>query len=356
MKLSYCQSHPGNFGDELNGWLWRELLPADFFDGDDVELFYGIGTILSAHLPRHARKIIFGAGTGYKRPPVVDDSFHIFFVRGPLTARALGLLPQKAIADPAYLILNTTYAQQPVLPRHQTAVIPHHLSLPLVDWQKITQRAGLNLIQPTDPLLDVITRIRESRRVLTESLHGAILADAFRVPWIPIVFSHRFLDFKWQDWCESIAVKFAPVQLPPRFQGTLALRTRAGNFIKNRLGKAGLGPARWQRRPFRQSSPAELEDLTTALRETARTGLPNLSSDQKLQNIRQRLTGQLQQLQTLALSDRRAPANHHQIQPPDPHVDLVQFQPAATNKYQWIDREKAGADLGWAPVDPEWFL
>jgi len=353
MKLSYCQSHPGNFGDELNVWLWRELLPADFFDEDDTELFYGIGTILSARMPAHVRKIIFGTGTGYKRPPVVDDSFHIFFVRGPQTAHALGLAPIKAIADPAYLILNTAYAQQPVLPRHQTAVIPHHMSLPLLDWQTVTRRAGLNLIRPTDPLLDVITRIRESRLVLTESLHGAILADAFRVPWIPIVFSHRFLEFKWQDWGESIDVKFAPVQLPPCFQGTLPPRTRVRNFIKNRLGQAGLGPARWKRRPFRRSSPAELEDLTTALRETARTGFPNLSSDQKLQTIRRRLTDQLQQL--LALSHRQTTARSAPIQPPDPHVDLVESELAPIGKYQWITNEISAADRSWPTADPEWF-
>ena len=46
-------------------------------------------------------------------------------------------------------------------------------------------------------------------------MHGAIVADALRTPWIPVVTSPRILSFKWQDWCASIGVPYQPWILLP---------------------------------------------------------------------------------------------------------------------------------------------
>jgi succinoglycan biosynthesis protein ExoV len=46
-------------------------------------------------------------------------------------------------------------------------------------------------------------------------MHGAIIADYFRTPWIPVKISRKILDFKWHDWCESIDVQYEPVLLQP---------------------------------------------------------------------------------------------------------------------------------------------
>jgi succinoglycan biosynthesis protein ExoV len=302
MKLMYHHAQPGNFGDDLNAWLWRELLPTHVFDDNSAELFYGIGTVLSKTMPKSPRKIIFGSGTGYKTPPVIDGSFEVFFVRGPLTARALGIAQDLAITDPSYLILNTVYGAQPVVPRHAVSVIPHYLSLAMLDWETVAHQTGLRLINPTKPALNVVTQIRESRLVLTESLHGAILADAFRIPWIPIVFSHRFLEFKWRDWCQSVGLEFSPVRLPPVFQGSLTPQKRAANFVKNRLAQAGLGPDRWQNRPYRQSSAGELNALTSVLRQTA-AGNGHLSADREFGRVLIQMTSQLERLKTRQARD-----------------------------------------------------
>ena len=46
MKLYYYRATQGNFGDDLNSWLWEELVPGRWSDEDDGELFCGIGTII----------------------------------------------------------------------------------------------------------------------------------------------------------------------------------------------------------------------------------------------------------------------------------------------------------------------
>jgi succinoglycan biosynthesis protein ExoV len=69
MKLYYFDGKArefeiGNFGDDLNPWLWNKVLPV-VFDDDERSLFVGIGTLLNHRLPQKSQKLIFGSGFGY---------------------------------------------------------------------------------------------------------------------------------------------------------------------------------------------------------------------------------------------------------------------------------------------------
>lgn len=77
-----------------------------------------------------------------------------------------------------------------------------------LNWDTIGQRAGLEVVLPQDDAVSVINRTREARLVIAESMHGTIIADAFRIPWIPVAISHHFNSFKWQDWADSMEVDF----------------------------------------------------------------------------------------------------------------------------------------------------
>lgn len=63
MNLYYYQDSVGNFGDDLNVWLWPKLLPG-LFDQDDGLLFVGIGSFLRYKVPVSPFKIVFGSGVG----------------------------------------------------------------------------------------------------------------------------------------------------------------------------------------------------------------------------------------------------------------------------------------------------
>jgi hypothetical protein len=56
MKLHYCKTPSGNFGDDLNTWLWPTLLGENFFDTNEDALFLGVGTILNQKIPRTPEK------------------------------------------------------------------------------------------------------------------------------------------------------------------------------------------------------------------------------------------------------------------------------------------------------------
>lgn len=227
MRLYYYRDPLGNFGDDLNPWLWARLLP----DVVDVErpvlhpssreiassegpLFIGIGTLLNTNVPAAPQKVVFGSGTGYKEPAHVDANWKVYFVRGPMTAEALGLEPHLAVADPALLIRNFEW---PTDKTYRCSYVPHHNSIKSgrgIDWGALCQNLGVHMIDPTHSPEDVITQVAQSEAVITESLHGAIVADALRVPWCPVNFHEGINSFKWEDWCQSVGVAHEPAVSP----------------------------------------------------------------------------------------------------------------------------------------------
>jgi succinoglycan biosynthesis protein ExoV len=44
-------------------------------------------------------------------------------------------------------------------------------------------------------------------------MHGAIVADTMRIPWIPVTMNPNVPAFKWNDWGQALRVPFAPHDL-----------------------------------------------------------------------------------------------------------------------------------------------
>lgn len=220
MKLFYYQrpDRQPNFGDELNHWLWPKLRP-DLFDHDDSTVFVGTGTLLNNKLEKriHPAKnlVIFSTGAGYEHTvKPIPGTWKIFAVRGPLSAQRLGLQPEKAIADGGLLVAELFTA---IRTRQGCSFMPHihNASAAAKNWQRICQQANIRYIDPRWPVEKVLQDIGTSELLLAEAMHGAITADALRVPWIPIVTSPRIYTFKWQDWCASMNLAYHPHRLPP---------------------------------------------------------------------------------------------------------------------------------------------
>lgn len=204
MQLYYYKDPVGNFGDDLNGWLWPRLLPRPIescFDADT--LWVGIGTLLNQKIPpTPTKKIVFGTGCGYGPLPTVTDAWRFGCVRGPISAQLLGLPASAAICDGAVLVRR--YFEPAGASRHTASFMPHHLTAKYDDWAAVCDDLSLHYIDPAAPVEPTIEAIRTSALVVTESLHGAIIADVLRVPWIAVRTRSRILDMKWRDWATSL--------------------------------------------------------------------------------------------------------------------------------------------------------
>ncbi len=223
MKLCVWRDH-ANFGDELNFWLWPKLLP-DFFDGDERRLFIGMGSILHDNYPANAEKIVFGSGyAGYSKPPRIDENWAVYFVRGPQTAECLGLNSRLGVGDPASLV--GTIAEAQALPRatRGPAFMPHWESARDGAWKRICELAEMRYIDPRWPVETVLVEIAASSILVTEAMHGAIVADSLRIPWVPISPNGRHHP-KWYDWANSLGLnlKFSPTAPSVLYEAVLPL-------------------------------------------------------------------------------------------------------------------------------------
>ncbi|MDF2437019.1 MAG: succinoglycan biosynthesis ketolase [Bacteroidota bacterium] len=212
MKLTY---HEGkNFGDALNPLIFHHFLGKDFFDEDSSVQFIGIGSILGLKTQK-GKKIVFSSGYAagdnktYGAPPVINDDYEIICVRGPKTAQVLKLPQDKAIADGAVLIPKVYMPG--VNKRFKCSMILHHKSLEFYNgWKELCDQCGIHLIDARGDVKEVIEEILASELVLCEAMHGAIVADAYRVKWAAVNFYPHINHFKWQDWCESLKMNYAP--------------------------------------------------------------------------------------------------------------------------------------------------
>jgi succinoglycan biosynthesis protein ExoV len=209
MILYRWQGPAPNFGDELNTILWPALLP-DFFDDDPSVRFLGIGSVLDSRHHDSAVKLVAGAGYGgYEPIPRLSQDWIFHWVRGPMTARLLHLPESLAAGDPATLVPKLGTTPDPAA----TAIgfMPHFQTIMSGPWPAIAAMAGVTLLDPREPPAKVLARICQCRIVLSEALHGIIVADALRIPWIAIRPTSPAHRPKWTDWAEGMG-------LHPRFQ------------------------------------------------------------------------------------------------------------------------------------------
>lgn len=295
MRLYYYQDPRGNFGDDLNPWIWGRLFP-EIIDGDPGELFVGIGTLLSDKLPPAPMKHIFGSGMGYGRPPAIDSRFRFHAVRGYETARKLGIGEELVITDPAVLV--RTIVRPPPPRRHGgVGLMLTAQALYDFDWSMVCAHAGMRLIschQSVDSAIDDISRCNV---LLTEAMHGAIVADALRVPWIPVTCNVHILGFKWRDWLSSLRMQYEPTHITPLFDvdRNLGLLRRLCNVGRRIGAQTGLRSSSLGKTPPRRSGP-DMVDRTVRELEAASKRQPFLSDESLLASHTARYVALVEQL------------------------------------------------------------
>ncbi|MDN3546005.1 polysaccharide pyruvyl transferase family protein [Kinneretia asaccharophila] len=249
MKLHYFKDPAGNFGDDLNPWLWGRLIP-DVLDDDPSERFVGIGTLLNHRLPDSGRLHIMGSGAGYGRPMQIDQRVRVHAVRGHLTAKSLGLAVETAVADAAVLIRQVELPPL-TLSRQRVGVMFTGQSLAAFDWMTLSQQIGLHPISCHWSVDRVLDEIRRCDVLLSEAMHGAIIADALRVPWVPITCNPDILGAKWQDWLSVFDLPYQPSAIRALHAPQSDAGWRAG--LKRVASAVGLGAASTGPRPSAES-------------------------------------------------------------------------------------------------------
>ena len=219
MNVVFYKSNKGNFGDDLNPWLWPQIFNGRY--PDDL-FFLGIGSVLSNDvdlvkvLPTEKVKVIFDAGVRQTYSPIkLNEGWDVFFLRGPLSSKAYNY-QYPWISDSGYCIrlldIFPSLVNEPKM--YDVSLMPHVTSARIFNWRKLCDKWGVHYISPHSErgVEFTLREISRSKKIITEAMHGAIIADALRVPWHRFILSTPYYEggaiseFKWEDWLLSINV------------------------------------------------------------------------------------------------------------------------------------------------------
>ncbi len=231
MEVYIYQGAKRNIGDDLNFWFWEEMMGQAVLKKDN-HLLVGIGTILDDRLPKSKTIHVLGSGAGYGKITDCSD-WNVHFVRGHLTAKALKCDSSAVISDPGILI--SRLRPQSVTKKHRISFMPH-VGIDSKKYKNFINQLGWNYISPSDEESSVLENIAASEKLITSAMHGAIIADSYRTPWLPVSTSHEILLFKWQDWFSSLGLEVKLNVLPPMWpHDNQHVSSRIKHFFKSSL-------------------------------------------------------------------------------------------------------------------------
>lgn len=242
MKLKYHNDWRGNFGDDLNIPFYESLVPEYKVKLPDYSL-YGIGTLLNNVHGEINKACIVGAGYGYGESLEFDSkTTKIFGVRGPVTAEKLCVSNDLVIGDPAIFYENCPAFRRGKSSSKRYVVAMHHLACELWDFDNVDSEKFKFLDPGVTTIEDYIEEIRTAEFVFAESLHGAIIAATYNVPFIPISIFTSLEEKKWLDFLLSIEMnsfEYHKISQPEKpFIRDLCIKLRKRNiFTCNKNGK-----------------------------------------------------------------------------------------------------------------------
>lgn len=186
-----------NYGDELNEYVLKVLgVEHEKADPADADLVV-IGSVLE-HLTENWTGTVAGAGQLFEHSRVDLSQATVLALRGKLTRERVRLgegAGEPVLGDPALLVPHWI-RQFPA--QYDLGVVPH--------WSDTTLAERFpyaHVINPNDPPTKVITQIAQCKRIISSSLHGIIIADAYGIPRQAELFPNAHAeggDFKFRDY------------------------------------------------------------------------------------------------------------------------------------------------------------
>lgn len=194
-----------NFGDHLSLKLVERIVGGqvpvahkELFEGQKRLL--AIGSIL---ILANSGDLIWGTGMNGKRMDLdlyKFDHLDVRAVRGPLTrdflTKNFDISCPEIYGDPALLLpYFFPELQKKAHPQYAYLIIPHYSEEHL-----FPKNLFPNVVYPTDPWKDVVRKILDSKFVISSSLHGVVVAEAYGIPARYLRISDHEPLYKYNDY------------------------------------------------------------------------------------------------------------------------------------------------------------
>lgn len=193
-----------NFGDAVAPLLIKRFSNINVEWGSTSDATVAsVGSILE-HLPPSWDGYIIGSGKLKSTSSPRFLQARILALRGPLSAQ--GISGDYALGDPGILADELVGPQEKIW---DLGIVPHWRDTELAPrFLRLVRTGEIKVIDPRGDPLTVIKQIGSCKRIVTSSLHGMIVADAFggiprRVEISPAL-NKEGGNFKFRDYSASI--------------------------------------------------------------------------------------------------------------------------------------------------------
>ena len=248
-----------NFGDELSYHLLKLLADCPVAirgqpgsEQSTCELLF-IGSILHSLTTENC--VVWGSGVIAADRRIAVKPRRICAVRGPLSRQKLldqGIECPEVYGDPA-LLLPLVY-RPTIRRRYKIGIIPHQVetSLPTVlEFHRGNPNVLILKPERYGHWKTFVNKIASCDLILSSSLHGLIVADAYGVPNVWIKLSHDKViggEFKFCDYFQGVGRDYVP---PVDFSDGIDL-----DLLK--IGQGRRGPLKFDRLAFLKPCPFPL--------------------------------------------------------------------------------------------------
>lgn len=213
IKFKDGQIIHNNFGDDINIPLLTALTGKKVIHISQSKLlritrFLCIGSIIENF--SNERSIIWGSGCIYGNKKIKTVPKKVYAVRGKLSRQVLlkqGVSCPEIYGDPALLLpyIYTPNAEK----RYKYGFIPHVVDYDLPHVNEFREKHPEILFirfRNYKSWQDVIEQINSCEFVISSSLHGLIISDAYGIPNARVVLSDQIIggDFKFKDYCTGV--------------------------------------------------------------------------------------------------------------------------------------------------------
>lgn len=200
-----------NFGDNLSTFIVKQISGKEIENvsrpSDDELVYIAIGSILHS---APSNSIIWGAGYMRSDSRMKKQPLKICAVRGKLTRKNLikqGFSCPKVYGDPA--LLCPKYYDPIITNRFKLGIVSHYVDQSSATLDRFRRNPEILFINVRDPINKIMDEINSCERILSSSLHGLIVADAYGIPSLWIELSDKVVGrgFKFRDYFSSVGRK-----------------------------------------------------------------------------------------------------------------------------------------------------
>ncbi len=203
-----------NWGDTVNPYIFEKITGSKVISSNSMFNYLkkpeilGIGSIIVGDLSNY---VIWGSGIISEKTTLLTKPKEVLALRGLNTLKKIREVGGDCdvFGDPVLLFPEIFSAENSVK-KYKYGIIPHFKDKSSIGIQKIhdLQNPEIKIIDIQSRIEDFVNDVLSCENILSSSLHGLILAEAYGIPTCRLVFSNKLLggDFKFYDYYSGVGI------------------------------------------------------------------------------------------------------------------------------------------------------